>query len=255
MSELSATILTAIATLVLAVGAAFTAVLAGWALKKQSEELRILQKQAKDAADLLEVQSDQLDVQRDQFESLRKINDKQTAVLELQTDDLRESIRERERLRKATERAQADEIGFRMTATGFPGIAEEDGGGDFVVALGPDGSHGHPANARVAASDMHRHVWMSDEDRIWKCVDAVKAGAMRANVRMSVLSLAWVLRQPAISSVLIGAQSAEELMENLGALDLDIDPSIWAELDQATSIPPSYPNDFYDRLRMREGQG
>jgi hypothetical protein len=134
MSVLGATILTAIATVVLAVGAVITAVLAGRALKEQSEEVRILQKQAKDAADLLEVQSDQLDVQRDQFESLRKINEKQTEVLGLQAEDLRESIRERERLRKATERAQADEISFRMTATRFPDIAEEDGGGDFAVA-------------------------------------------------------------------------------------------------------------------------
>ena len=112
-----------------------------------------------------------------------------------------------------------------------------------------------PANSRVAASDMHRRVWLSDEERIWKCVDAVKAGAQRANVPMSVLSLGWVLRQPAISSVLMGASSAAELTENLGVLDLDVDPDIWAELDQATSIPPSYPNDFYDRLVMREGQG
>ena len=112
-----------------------------------------------------------------------------------------------------------------------------------------------PANSRVAASDMHRRVWLSDEERIWKCVDAVKAGAQRANVPMSVLSLGWVLRKPAISSVLIGASSAAELTENLSALDLDVDPDIWAELDQATSIPPSYPNDFYDRLVMREGQG
>jgi hypothetical protein len=136
MSVLGATILTAIATMVLAVGAVITAVLAGRALNKQSEEVRILQKQAKDATDLLEVQSDQLDVQRDQFESLRKINEKQTEVLGLQAEDLRESIKERERLRKATERTQADEITFRMTLKGFPDIAEEDGGGDFAVVPG-----------------------------------------------------------------------------------------------------------------------
>jgi aryl-alcohol dehydrogenase-like predicted oxidoreductase len=110
-----------------------------------------------------------------------------------------------------------------------------------------------PSNTRVAASEMHRNVYMSDEERVWRVIDAVRASAARANVPMSVLALAWVIRQPAISSVLIGAQSANQLVENLGALDVEIDPEIWFALDQATTLPSSYPNDFYERLQIREG--
>lgn len=107
MSLLGATILTAIATLVLAVGAVITAVLAGQALGKQSEGVRILQKQAEDAADLLQVQSDQLDVQRDQFESLRKVSEKQAEVLGLQAKELQESLAERKREAEERRRSQA----------------------------------------------------------------------------------------------------------------------------------------------------
>lgn len=67
MSLLGATILTAIATLVLAVFAFITAVLAFLAWRKQSREVS-------DQASMLKVQSDRLDEQR-------KINQKQTEVL------------------------------------------------------------------------------------------------------------------------------------------------------------------------------
>jgi len=51
-------------------------------------------------------------------------------------------------------------------------------------------------------------------DRLWEI-----AGARS----LSQLSLAWVLRQPFVSSVVCGVSSLEQLEENLGALDLELD--------------------------------
>jgi diketogulonate reductase-like aldo/keto reductase len=56
-----------------------------------------------------------------------------------------------------------------------------------------------------------------------------------------------VLRQEAITSVLVGAQSVEEIQQNLAVADLKIDEALWTELDEATTLPPSYPSDFYAR--------
>jgi hypothetical protein len=122
MSLLGATILTAVATLALAVFALFTVIFAVLAWVKQS---RAVSDQAK-----------MLDLQRKQLAAQEKTSAEQAKVLALQAKDLHESIKERERLRKAAERGQADEIGFLMTATRFPDIAEEDGGGDFAVPPG-----------------------------------------------------------------------------------------------------------------------
>jgi hypothetical protein len=115
-------LLTAGGTIVLAVFAIVAAWYARKAFREQSKEVS-------DQAKMLEVQSDQLTEDR-------KVNAEQIRVLILQAEDLRESVRERERLRKAAERAQADEISFRLTATRFPNIAEEDSGRNFVVAPG-----------------------------------------------------------------------------------------------------------------------
>lgn len=74
MTFFGATLLTTAATVILAVGAVITAVLAKRAFDKQSEEVRILQRQADDSAEMLRIQSDQLDAQHDQLHSDRHVS-------------------------------------------------------------------------------------------------------------------------------------------------------------------------------------
>lgn len=87
--------ITASATVGLLVGAIVTAVYAIRAFREQSKAVH-------DQAAMLRLQSEQLDEQR-------KIN-------ELQVEDLRESLKERTRLRQDAEREQADKVGFHMSA-------------------------------------------------------------------------------------------------------------------------------------------
>ena len=65
------------------------------------------------------------------------------------------------------------------------------------------------------------------------------------------VALAWVVRQPAITSTLTAARSADELREQLAVFELGVDESFWTSLDRATASPPSYPTDFYERLSRR----
>jgi L-glyceraldehyde 3-phosphate reductase len=47
------------------------------------------------------------------------------------------------------------------------------------------------------------------------------------------MALAWVLRDPAVTSTLVGASSVEQLRENLGALDnLTFTADELSEIDQ-----------------------
>jgi hypothetical protein len=91
-----ATQLTAIATAVLATGSVVTAIFAFLAFRKQSTEVTILQRQAKD--------------QTEQFHERRKVNEKQIEVLELQSEELRTSREEREREATGRRRAQAAKV-------------------------------------------------------------------------------------------------------------------------------------------------
>ena len=59
------------------------------------------------------------------------------------------------------------------------------------------------------------------------------------------LALGWLLAKPAVSSVIIGASSVEQLGENLKAAELTLGEAELAALDAATEPPALYPRSFY----------
>ncbi len=61
-------------------------------------------------------------------------------------------------------------------------------------------------------------------DRTWNVLDAVADIADRHRVSSSQVALAWLGAQPAVTSVILGARTVEQLRDNLAAVDLDLDP-------------------------------
>jgi hypothetical protein len=117
MSLIFATQLTAIATAALAVFAIITAWYARRAFLKQSQEVRAIEQQVQDAqeitrqqAELLKVQSGQLELQRQQVDDQRQANARQAEVFELQATELRESLDERKREAERRYRDQAARV-------------------------------------------------------------------------------------------------------------------------------------------------
>ncbi|HLE03152.1 MAG TPA: aldo/keto reductase, partial [Anaerolineales bacterium] len=52
---------------------------------------------------------------------------------------------------------------------------------------------------------------------------------------LSQLALAWLLQRPTVTSPIIGPRSLEQLDDNLGALDVRLEPHVVAELDQVSA--------------------
>ena len=105
-----------------------------------------------------------------------------------------------------------------------------------------------PGDSRAVSQ---RDVYLSDADRVFGVTGALVEHADRVGATPGQVALGWVLRQPAITATLTAAQSATELESQLAALSLDADESFWDSLDAATALPPSYPADFYARLKAR----
>ncbi|GAB3929480.1 aldo/keto reductase [Microlunatus endophyticus] len=74
----------------------------------------------------------------------------------------------------------------------------------------------------------------------WQVIDAVAKVAEDRGVSQSQVSLAWLAAQPAVTSVLLGARSVEQLNDNLGAADLVLTAEELDTLSEA-SIPPAEP--------------
>ena len=81
-------------------------------------------------------------------------------------------------------------------------------------------------------------------------VDPVRADAvLRALGRIASdhgaspaqVALAWVLANPAVTSVIIGARNMEQLEDNLGAAELELAEADLAALDEASRLPLEYP--------------
>ena len=78
--------------------------------------------------------------------------------------------------------------------------------------------NGIPAGARATKTER---VWLTPDDvnaKIEK-IRKLNAIAQQRGQKLSQMALAWVLRQPAVTSALVGASSVAQLEENLGALN------------------------------------
>ena len=91
--------------------------------------------------------------------------------------------------------------------------------------------HGVPEGSRASRNGSLKEDMLSD-DTLAK-VRALAGIAEARGQKLSQMALAWTLRDPRVTSTLIGASSVEQLEENVAALDrLDFDAAELAEIDR-----------------------
>ena len=66
-----------------------------------------------------------------------------------------------------------------------------------------------------------------------------------------MVSLAWLLAKPYVSSVIFGARSLAQLDENLAAADFRLTPEEVATLDAASAFDLGYPYTFMANIQKR----
>ena len=76
-------------------------------------------------------------------------------------------------------------------------------------------------------------------------MEALEGVAREKNVPLSQLALAWTVRQPGITSPIIGPRTLEQLEDNLRALDVTFTEAELKRID-AISPPGSHTVSFYD---------
>jgi aryl-alcohol dehydrogenase-like predicted oxidoreductase len=82
----------------------------------------------------------------------------------------------------------------------------------------------------------------SQEERTWDVVEAVRTVAEGRGVPMASVALAWLHDRPAVTSVILGARTLEQLHANLGAAGLHLTEKEIERLDAASDpAPADYP--------------
>jgi len=91
--------------------------------------------------------------------------------------------------------------------------------------------HGVPADSRVRRGEHVDERMLSDQTL--ERVRALNEIAARRGQSLAQMAIAWVLRDPRVSSALIGASSVEQLEQNVAALArLDFSEQELAEIDE-----------------------
>ena len=72
-------------------------------------------------------------------------------------------------------------------------------------------------------------------ERNWNLLDQMDILAKEKKATISQVALSWLLANPVITSLIVGANSVEQLKENLGALDIQLSPDECNKLEKTSS--------------------
>jgi aryl-alcohol dehydrogenase-like predicted oxidoreductase len=95
-----------------------------------------------------------------------------------------------------------------------------------------------PEGARLAQMDV---VELRDEQRVYTILDALEEIARARGVSVPQVALNWVMRRPAVSCVLVGARTEQQLRDNLAAATWQLSEEEMKRLNEVSAIPFAYP--------------
>ncbi|MDQ3030664.1 MAG: aldo/keto reductase [Actinomycetota bacterium] len=103
-----------------------------------------------------------------------------------------------------------------------------------------------PTGASRLGDDPERRIEAYDrvgaQQRTWDVLAAVQDGAQELGVPMAQVALAWLRDRPAVSSVILGARTVDQLQQNLAAADLVLPAALREQLDRVSApAPADYP--------------
>lgn len=96
-----------------------------------------------------------------------------------------------------------------------------------------------PQDSRAANDKMNGFMEDLLSDRVLAAVQNLKPIAQQLNISMAQLALAWVLRDPRVSAVIIGASRPEQVADNAAAAGVSLSDQVLRDIDQV--LAPALP--------------
>ena len=109
-----------------------------------------------------------------------------------------------------------------------------------------------PENSRVGRQDR----WDDQADqrggeRTWRVLDELGTIARARAVPVSQVALNWLRKKPAVTSVLMGARTPDQLRGNLACVAWDLSDEEERVLDQVSFEKPPYPFSFINNYARK----
>jgi aryl-alcohol dehydrogenase-like predicted oxidoreductase len=80
-----------------------------------------------------------------------------------------------------------------------------------------------------------------NKDRAYDAVEAMRAMAGSRGVSVARIALAWLLHQPQVTSVIVGAKRPEQLADNIAATEVQLAPEELEAIGKVSQLPSEYP--------------
>ena len=80
-----------------------------------------------------------------------------------------------------------------------------------------------------------------DLERTYPVIDAMRKIANARRCSVAQVALAWLLHQPQVTTIIIGAKRPDQLDDNLAAVDIELSADELVTLDEVSALPIEYP--------------
>lgn len=108
-----------------------------------------------------------------------------------------------------------------------------------------------PEGSRFATSRWSNAIKRYDNERGWKVIDAIDSVIAETGATFTQVALSWLIGRPAVTSVIFGARTVEQLDDNLGADKLKLTEEQTKRLTEASAFELGYPYEFIRQLAGR----
>jgi len=110
--------------------------------------------------------------------------------------------------------------------------------------------------AEAPAGSRHLGEWdeppVHDQEKLYDIVEVLVEVGEAHGASAARVALAWLLARPAVTSVIVGARTEEQLADNLAAAELALTDDELARLDQVSANPLPYP--FWHQAKTSGGR-
>ncbi|MFL6699571.1 MAG: aldo/keto reductase [Vitreoscilla sp.] len=103
------------------------------------------------------------------------------------------------------------------------------------------------ANAEAGSRRQSFDFPPVNRERADVVIEAMRPIAQAHGVSVARVALAWLLQQPQVTSVIVGAKRPDQLADNIAATELTLGAEELGALDDASALAPEYPGWMFER--------
>jgi len=86
-----------------------------------------------------------------------------------------------------------------------------------------------------------------NKEKAYDIIDIMEVVARQHNVSVATVALNWVIKQPGITSTIIGAKTLDQLQDNIKAVTLELSPEEMVQLNEVSALASEYPGWMVNR--------